>query len=49
VVELVGNQSLMAAVNGILRMATDKMKLELGSEFGKPDDLSFILYRPHQR
>ena len=49
VVGLVGNRSLMAAANGILRMAADRMKLELGSEFGKPDDLSFILYRPQRR
>ena len=46
---LVGNQSLMMAANGILRRATDRMKCEPDSEFGKPDDLSFILYRPRRR
>jgi len=46
---LAGHRSLMTAANGILRRATDRMKRESGSEFGKPDDLSFILYRPHRR
>ena len=46
---LVGNRSLMTAANGILGLATDRMKRKPGSEFGKPDDLSFILYRPRRR
>lgn len=46
---LVGNQSLMTAANGIFRMATERMQCKPGSELGKPDDLSFILYRPHRR
>ena len=46
---LVCNRSLMMAANGIFRMATDRMKRELHSDFGKPDDLSFILYRPHRQ
>ena len=46
---LVGNRSLMESANGIFRMATDRMKREPDSEFGKPDDLSFILYRPRRR
>ena len=46
---LVSNRSLMECANGIFRMATDRMKREPSSEFGKPDDLSFILYRPHRR
>ena len=46
---LVSNRSLMMAANGIFRMATERMKCKPGSEFGKPDDLSFILYRPHRR
>ena len=46
---LVSNRSLIKSSNGIFRMATDRMKREPGSEFGKPDDLSFILYRPHRR
>ena len=35
----------MTVANGILQMVTDRMKRELNPEFGKPDDLSFILYR----
>ena len=46
---LVGNRSLLTAATGIFRMATDRMKRELHSDFGKPDDLSFILYRPHRQ
>ena len=46
---LMGNRSLMESASGIIRMATDRMKREPGSRFGKPDDLSFILYRPHRR
>ena len=49
VVGLLGNRSLTVAADGIFRMATDRMKRKPGSEFGKPDDLSFILYRPHRR
>ena len=49
VVRLVGNRSLIEAADGIFRMVTERMKREPGSEFGKPDDLSFILYRPHRR
>ena len=49
VAELVGNRSLMECANGIFRMAIDRMKRKPGSDFGKPDDLSFILYRPHRR
>ena len=49
VVGLVSNRSLIESANGIFRMATDRMKRERGSEFGKPDDLSFILYRPQRR
>ena len=45
---LVGNRSLMESANGIFRTATGRMKHESGSDFGKPDDLSFILYRPHR-
>ncbi|SVC93326.1 uncharacterized protein METZ01_LOCUS346180, partial [marine metagenome] len=40
---LVGNRSLMECANGIFRMAIDRMKRKPGSDFGKPDDLSFIL------
>ncbi len=46
---LVGHRFLMESANRILRMVTDRMRRERGSEFGKPDDLSFILYRPHRR
>ena len=46
---LVGNRSLMECANGIFRMAIDRMKRKPGSDFGKPDDLSFILYRPRRR
>ena len=46
---LVGNRSLMEAAEGIFQMATERMKREPSSEFGKPDDLSFILYRPRRR
>ena len=49
VAELMGNRSLMESASGIFRMATDRMNCEPESEFGKPDDLSFILYRPHRR
>ena len=49
VVEMVSNPSLMKAADGIFQMATERMKRKPGSTFGKPDDLSFILYRPHGR
>ena len=46
---LVGNRSLMECANRIFRMTTERMKREPNSEFGKPDDLSFILYRPRRQ
>jgi hypothetical protein len=46
---LVGNRSLMEVANSIFRIATERMKSKPRSDFGKPDDLSFILYRPHRR
>ena len=49
VAELVSNRSLTESANGIFRMATERMRRKPDSEFGKPDDLSFILYRPHRR
>ena len=49
VVELARNRSLMTAANAILEKANKRMKCEPDSDFGKPDDISFILYRPHRR
>ena len=49
VAELAGNWSLLMAAKEILRRVTERMKRERGSEFGKPDDLSFILYRPRRQ
>ena len=49
VAELVGNRSLMECANRIFRRAIDRMTCDPGSKFGKPDDLRFILYRPHRR
>ena len=49
VAKLIGNPSLIEVAHEIARMAAKRMKRESVSGFGKPDDLSFILYRPHRR
>ena len=48
VVKLVCTQSLTKAAKGLVQLANDRMKCGSVREPGKPDDLSFILYRPQQ-